>query len=409
MAVAPLTRRLLPLSLIFIVVGLGTSFVGPYLALFLTEGVHAGPVRTTAFLIVTPIAGVAVSWLIGRASDRRPIRRQLMIVAALAGAVGALLTAVLRDYWAVLAVTVTLTAVAGSLFPQSFAYARQVLHRNDPSRAAFGISALRTLFSAAWVGGPPLAALILAAHGFGWTYGLAAVLYLLGALLIVGTLPKAVPLPAPGPTDGAENPGPSGATTTRPAGLFLIIGSFVAVSTASTLNVQAMPLFVQDDLGGSIRQAGLILGICAALEIPMMLALGWLATRVPVRRLIFVGIFCAVAYHAIAVSATHVWTLAAAQVLQAMVISTVGALGISYVQDLMPAHPGRATTMVTNTFPLGQILAAPLFGLAQHFDFRFAYAFNLVLCAAGLLLLITSGRVRPEQRIAPREPAISAA
>ena len=404
MAVAPLTRRLLPLSLIFIVVGLGTSFVGPYLALFLTEGVHAGPLRTTAFLIVTPIAGVAVSWLIGRASDRRPIRRQLLITAALAGALGALLTAVLRNYWAVLAVTVTLTAVAGSLFPQSFAYARQVLQRNDASRAAFGISALRTLFSAAWVGGPPLAALILAAHGFGWTYVLAGALYLLGALLIVLTLPK-----VPAPVTGLADAPVEARSVTRPAGLFLIIASFVAISTASTLNVQAMSLFVQHDLGGSIRQAGLILGVCAALEIPMMLVLGALATRIPVRRLIFVGVFCAVAYHAIVVSATHVWMLAGAQVLQAMVISTVGALGISYVQDLLPGHPGRATTMVTNTFPLGQILAAPLFGLAQHFDFRLAYAFNLALCGAGLLLLIASGRVRPEPRAIPRVPAISAA
>jgi len=404
MAVAPLTRRLLPLSLIFIVVGLGTSFVGPYLALFLTQGVHAGPLRTTAFLIITPIAGVAASWLIGRASDRRPIRRQLLIIAALAGAVGALLTAVLRNYWAVLAVTVTLTAVAGSLFPQSFAYARQVLQQKDASRAAFGISALRTLFSAAWVGGPPLAALILAAHGFGWTYGLAGALYLLGALLIVFMLPK-VPAPVAGI---AEVPSEAG-DAARPAGLFLIIASFVAISTASTLNVQAMSLFVQDDLGGSIREAGLILGICAALEIPMMLILGALTTRIPVRRLIFVGVFCAVAYQAIAVSATHVWMLAAAQVLQAMVISTVGALSISYVQDLMPAHPGRATTMVTNTFPLGQILAAPLFGLSQSFDFRLAYAFNLVLCGAGLLLLIASGRVRPEPRVVQRAPAISAA
>jgi SET family sugar efflux transporter-like MFS transporter len=117
MAVPPLTRRLLPLSLIFIVVGLATSFVGPYLALFLAEGLHAGPIRTTAFLIVAPISGVAVSWLIGRVSDRRPIRHQLLITAALAGALGAGLTAVLRNYWAVLAVTVTLTAIAGSLFP----------------------------------------------------------------------------------------------------------------------------------------------------------------------------------------------------------------------------------------------------------------------------------------------------
>ncbi|MFF5294963.1 sugar efflux transporter [Paractinoplanes globisporus] len=403
MAVPPLTRRLVPLSLVFIVVGLATSFVGPYLALFLTEGVHAGPVRTTAFLIVTPLAGVAVSSLIGRVSDRRPIRRQLLITAALAGAAGTGLTAVLRNYWAVLAVTVTLTAIAGSLFPQSFAYARQVLQRKDPARAAFGISALRTLFSAAWVGGPPLAALILAAHGFGWTYGLAGALYLLGALLVVLLLPK-----VPGPVTATAEVESHGRVA-NPVALFLIIASFTLVTTASTLNVQAMSLFVQNDLGGTIGQAGLILGICAALEIPMMLVLGALTTRIPVRRLIYVGVVCAVAYHAVAASATHVWMLAAAQLLQAMVISTVGALSISYVQDLMPAHPGRATTMVTNTFPIGQVVAAPLFGLAQHFDFRLAYAFNLGLCVIGLLLLIASGRVRTAPRLVHREPAISPA
>jgi SET family sugar efflux transporter-like MFS transporter len=404
MAAPPLTRRLLPLSLIFIVVGLATSFVGPYLALFLTEGVHAGPIRTTAFLIVAPISGVVVSWLIGRVSDRRPIRRQLLIVAAFAGALGAGLTAVLRDYWAVLAVTVTLTAIAGSLFPQCFAYARQMLQQKDPARAAFGISALRTLFSAAWVGGPPLAALILAAHGFGWTYGLAAVLYLLGALLVVTMLPKV-------PPEATSKPAMPEEHRKSPAALFLIIASFTVVTTASTLNVQAMPLFVQNDLGGTISQAGLILGICAALEIPMMLALGALTTRIPIRRLIFLGVLCAVAYHAVAATATHVWTLAAAQILQAMVISTVGALSISYVQDLMPEHPGRATTMVTNTFPIGQIVAAPLFGLAQHFDFRLAYVFNLGLCVLGVLLLVASSRVRtrPREPIITREPAISAA
>jgi SET family sugar efflux transporter-like MFS transporter len=397
--VPPLLRRLLPLSLLFIVAGLATSFVGPYLALFLADGLHASPVATTAFLTVAPISGVAISWLIGRASDRWPIRRQLLIGSALAGAAGAALTAIFQNYWAVLAVTVSLTAVAGALFPQSFAYARQLLQQHESGRAAFGISALRTLFSAAWVGGPPVAALVLAAHGFGWTYGLAAALYLVGALLVVVGLPR-VAQPVAGTAEVEEH----GTGAVRPITLFLIIASFTVVTTASTLNVQAMPLFVSADLGGSISQAGLVLGVCAALEIPLMLALGALSTRIPVRRLIFAGMACAVAYHAVAVVSTEVWMLIAAQVLQAVVISTVSALGISYVQDMMPGHPGRATTMVTNTFPISQIVAAPLFGLAQHFGFRLAYGMNLGLCVLGLLLLIASGRPR-RAPVAVTEPA----
>jgi len=392
MAVA---RRLFPLAVIFVVVGLATSFVGPYLALFLTEAIHAGPVRTTAFLVVAPISGVAMSWAIGRLSDHRPIRRQLLIVAALAGFAGAALTAVVRDYWLLLGVTVTVTALAGSLFPQSFAYARQILQRNDPARAALGISTLRTLFSVAWVGGPPVAALVLAAHGFGATYALAAAMYLIAVLAVLVGLPR-LPAPVVGSAEAASaGPGP------RPATLLLIIAGVTVMQTAATLNVQAMPLFVRDDLGGTIRAAGLVLGLCAALEIPLMLGFGALATRVPPRRLILFGVLCGIAYQAIATAATTVWMLAAAQVLQAAVIATVGALTITYVQDLLPKHPGRAATMVSNTFPLGSILAAPLFGLAQHFGFRLAYGMNLGLTLLALVLLLASGRVRPAARTEP--------
>lgn len=388
-------RRLLPLAVVFVVVGIATSFVLPYLALFLTEAIHAGPVRTTGFLIAAPVSGVAVSWLIGRASDRWPIRRQLLVLAALAGLIGAALTAVIRNYWGLLALTMTLTAIAGSLFPQSFAYARQVLQRHDPTRATLGISTLRTLFSLAWVGGPPLAALVLAARGFGYTYGLAAVMYTIAVLVILLALP-AVPAPATGSAEATAPPPPA----RRPL-IFLVIVGFVAAQTAQVLNVQALPLYVSTELGGSVRDAGLVLGLCAALEIPLMLGLGALAVRVPTYRLILLGMLCAVGYQAIAAAATAVWMLAAAQVLQAVVIAAVSGLAITYVQDLLPSHPGRATTMVSNTFPIGQVLAAPLFGLSQHFGFRLAYGLNLALCVVGLFLLLASARFQPVRHPAP--------
>src|SRR5689334_9315110 len=261
MAVPPtahgsMSRRLLPLALIFIAVGIGTSFVGPFLALFLSDGVHAGPLKTTIFLIVAPLSGVVVSWLVGRLSDRRPIRRKLLLSAALAGMAGAVLTAFVRDYWVLLAVTVTLTSLAGALFPQSFAYARQVLQQGDPSRAAMGISTLRMLFSVAWVAGPPLAALLLAQRGFAYTYGLVAIMYGLAAVIVYRWLPE-VTAPA-GPAEHAEEHGPGAPRST----IFLLVAGFTVVQTAMTLGVQAMPLFVSTELGGSVSGAGLILGLC---------------------------------------------------------------------------------------------------------------------------------------------------
>ncbi|WP_250000668.1 sugar efflux transporter [Actinoplanes sp. M2I2] len=400
MAVPPtasgsMSRRLLPLALIFIAVGIGTSFVGPFLALFLSDGVHAGPVKTTIFLLVAPLSGVVVSWLVGRLSDRRPIRRQLLLAAALAGMAGAVLTAFIRDYWVLLAVTVTLTSLAGALFPQSFAYARQVLQQGDPKRAAMGISTLRMLFSVAWVAGPPLAALLLAQRGFAYTYGLVAIMYGLAALIVYRWLPEVGP-PA-GHTEHVEAHRPE---APRPTILLLVAG-FTVVQTSMTLGVQAMPLFVSTELGGSVSGAGLILGLCAALEIPLLLAFGALGTRLPLRSLILVGVVFGIAYQAVAVTAGSVWVLAAAQILNAAFIAAVGGLSITYMQDLMPGHPGRATTLITNTFPIGQVLAAPAFGLAQHFDYRLAYGINLGLAALGLLLILAARRTQP---IVPGQP-----
>ena len=112
-----LTRALLPLGLVFLTVGISTALVGPFLSLFLSTDVDANPVQITVFLVVAPLSGVLGSTVIGRLSDRRPIRRALLIGGATAGMVGCAFTAVVRDYWVLLALTVTAIAVANSLFP----------------------------------------------------------------------------------------------------------------------------------------------------------------------------------------------------------------------------------------------------------------------------------------------------
>lgn len=382
-------RVLLPLGVVFLIVGLATALVVPFVALFLASEVHAGPVRTTVYLVASPVAGVLAAWAVGRYSDRRPIRRPLLVAGSLAGLVAMGLTAVVRDYWTLLAVAVTATAAAGTLFPQTFAFAREALRQGDPKRAALGISVLRTVFSTAWVAGPPVAALLLAAGGFRLVYGAAALMYGVAAAVAFFWLPPVTPEKPP-PADAERSDGGR-----RRYLIFLTVGAFVLLQTPLNLGGQALPLFTTGELGGTVTDAGLILGLCAALEIPLMLGLGVLSTRVPLRALILAGAAAGIAYQAVGALAHSVWLLAAAQVLNALFIAAISALGIPYVQDLMPHSPGRATTMFTNTFPLGQVLAGPLFGLAQANGYRLAFVMNLALCALGLLVLTAA---RPRSR-----------
>ncbi|WP_433064533.1 sugar efflux transporter [Dactylosporangium sp. CS-033363] len=387
-----LSPALIPLGVMFLAVGMSTAVVYPFLALFLSTDVQAGPARVTAFLFVAPLAGVLVTQLIGRLSDRGPYRRRILVTAALAGMAGTGLTAVVRDYWVLLGLTVTATALSGSLFPQTFAYARQVLERDSPGRAALGISAMRTVFSLAWVGGPALAAVLLDVGGFRLLYATAAGLYLVAALV------AALRLETIGPPAPVDDAGPAAPLKLSRVLLVATVVAFVLLQTPMTLAVQALPLFISEDLHRDASAAGLILGLCAALEIPLMLGLGVLTTRIPVRTLILVGSAAGVVYYALAWTAPNLWVLAAAQPVNAVFISAVSGVAITYMQDLMPDRPGQATTLFTNTFPIGATLAGPLLGVSAHFGYRTAYGITTVVCAAGLLVLLLA---RPRRRVSP--------
>jgi MFS transporter, SET family, sugar efflux transporter len=373
-------RALVPLGVAFLAIGVSTAVVLPFLSLFLSTEVHVGPVKVAVFLIAAPLSGVVMGTLLGRLSDQRPIRRTLLIIAALAGAAGMGLTAFVRQYWILLGLTVTATALAGTIFPQTFAYARQVLQRDNPARAAMGISAMRTVFSVAWVAGPPLAAILLSAGGFRYVYGAAAAMYLVSAFVAVFWLDE-VEAAMPAPADAG------GSLSTGRFRLVLTGTAFTLLMCPMTLAVQALPLYIDRDLGGKASDAGLILGLCAALEIPLILALGALSARVPLRRLLYGGVGCGIVYYGLATTASSVGPLVAGQVLNALFIAAVSGLGIVYVQDMLPGQPGRASTLHSNSFPIGAALAGPFFGLGQHFGYRLSYAIATALCFLGLLIL----------------------
>jgi SET family sugar efflux transporter-like MFS transporter len=381
----PLIRSLAPLGVIITMVGLVASFVSPFLPLFLSQNLHASPGLVSLFLFLMPLAAVAVATVVGRLSDRPAMRRRLLVVAAGAGSVGFVLFALLRTYWALLAVALTLIAVAASLLPQAFAFGRVLLDRAHPSRAATGISSLRSLLSLSWVAGPPLAAYLIGAIDFRGLFLVAAAMYLAVLCVLIGFRntagARSEASPSGGPAAAASSAGPT-------TGQLLRIGAaFVLMQCAGSLGVMSMPLFVSVDLRGDVRDAGLILGLCAAVEIPLMLVFGALAARRSLSRLVLLGAGIGVAYFAAMALTAGVWQVAAAQLLNACFIAAVTGLGISYFQDLMPTRPGRATTMFVNTQRLSAMLAGLIFGVVQIAGYRFSYLIGAGLCAGGLALL----------------------
>jgi SET family sugar efflux transporter-like MFS transporter len=425
------------------VVGLTLAFVSPFMPLFLGSSLHATPPRVALFLFSMPLAAVGVGTVIGRISDRPGQRHRLLLVAGVASGTAYGIFSVVHSYWVLLAVALTLMAVGGSMLALIFAYVREVLDREFSANAAMGISALRMLVSVSWVAGPALGAYLIASIGFSglWAVTAAAYPFILVLLLMVrrsaatsryavggsasrgatastatastatastatastATASTATASTATAPAAAASVATPPATTSAdarpstvegKPGRGTLIATSvaFILMQSAGGLGVMTAPLFVSVVLHHSIREAGLVLGLCAALEIPLMLLFGAMTRRFTLGRLVLVGGSVGSTYFALASLTGAVWQLAALQVINACFISAVGGLGISYFQELLPSALGRATTMFTNSNRLSGMLAGGIFGLVEIAGYRFAYVAATVLCVSGVAVLAGTRR-----------------
>lgn len=371
-----LSRTFLQLSGISVVSGVSMAFALPFGSLFLTSEIKVTPFQLGFFLIVSPVAQVVASTIMGRLSDGRVQRRYLLAAGGVAGAIGYGLFAVLRDYWFLLGTSVVFIAITGALLPQLFAYGRQV--SQGPSMV---VSVLRTLLSVAWVAGPPVAALLVAKTGWIGLFASTAVLQL-GVAVLALTLP--VPS-ARVEVKAEEAAGSTGGT------MVVVSAAFLFLQGAVGLAVSGLPLFITTELHGTAGDAGIAMGLCAALEIPMMLWFGSLANRMSQHRLVLIGATIALGYHGLMVFTDSIWQVMAAQLLHATVISLIMGVGITYFQSLDPGRPGHATTMFSNTQIVGGMVAGALLGVSQQLGFRWVYGFSLAMSVAGLALLLVAG------------------
>jgi SET family sugar efflux transporter-like MFS transporter len=360
------------------------AFAMPFNSLFLTTEVKVTPVQLSVFLLASPLASVVASTIMGKLSDGRVQRRYLLVAGGVAGAIGYSLFAVLRDYWFLLGTSVVFVAITSSLLPQIFAYGRSV--SRGPSMM---VSVLRTLLSVAWVAGPPLAALMVAKTGWVGLFTATALLQL-GVAVLAFTLP--VPVAVPEEKSEEEEAGPSR------AGMSVVAAAFVFLQGYVGLAVSGLPLFVTTELHGTAGDAGLAMGLCAALEIPMILWFGSLANRMSQHKLVLAGAVIALGYHGLMLLTDSVWQVLALQLLHATVISLVMGVGLTYFQSLDPFRPGRASTMFSNTQIVGGMISGVLLGVSQQFGFRWVYGFTLTEIVLGLSLLLVAGRLTGSSR-----------
>ena len=367
-----------------LLLGVAESMVGPYVVLFGADRAQLSPFAIGVFVSLSALSGMAVSTWLGRRYDRAPGRGPALLAIVAAGVGYALLTTT-TFYGLLLVIAAVFLGTGTAAFPQLFALARSHLDRR--ASAARGTPALRSVWSLAWAFGPIVGAAVLGRQGFTGLFLATAGVFGLVALpvLLVG--------PPPAGSGAAVTPSTQPVHPAR--SLLPVVVGFALFHTAMFSGSVALPLYVTRVLDRSSGDVGLLFSACAVVEIAAALGLMLLPARVSREGVIRLGMVLFVVYFALVAGSSSMLVLLLAQAARGVAIAVVGALGITYFQELLPGEAGRATTLFANTATAGSLVAGIVAGAtAQALGYRAALLLCGILSAVAWALASTARQGR---------------
>jgi SET family sugar efflux transporter-like MFS transporter len=371
-----------------LLIGIGFSITNPYLPLYLTEdfGMSAGSFGV--FMAVSSLSGVVVNTLIAKHSDNGLDRKWIIIVATLSSALGFSSYLVFNNFFILLFVVCLFNGLAAPAIPQIYASARESANKSKSDDKTFALSTLRSLISLGFLIGPLVGTFILGALGYKGLFLGTAAIYLIIASLVILFLQRRKTV-----QKNTKKNDSSGTYSLKSKEINQPLIAFIFLFVVNTINMIITPLFIVNELQGTYRDVGLVVSICAGLEIPIMLVLGSLGKKISNHSLMIYGCFIAVIYFTILSISTHSWQLIAAQLLQATFVAIVMGNGLSYFNDLLPNSPGVATTIYSNGTTIGRLIGSLGGGfIAQFVGYRHVFLVCLVLVIFSFIIL---WRVKP--------------
>jgi len=382
--------------LLNVFLGIAYSFVLPFSSMFGIDEVGMSNTEFGLFMMVSTLCGVGFSTYIGKLSDRVSDRKMILILCAIAGAIGYIGYAYSRDYYVLLIISSTFLGISSSTFSQIFAYGREVLVKSKlpANEIPLYMNILRVLFALSWTVGPAIAAYVLLYFGFKGMFLVAASCYIIVVGIVLISLKKT------SKAEIAAQPKPPQASIPlrlvifQPF-IFVNLIAFTLISTANTISSLNMAQFVTKVLNGEEKDVGVVFSIPPVFEIPFMLGFGVLALRVKSDNLIRLGSLLAFAYFFATFFATDVWHIFLIQVLSAAYISITSGIAITYFQDFIPSMPGTAMTLYSNTGKIGSLLGFLLFGLlSDAFGYRNVYLWCAIFAFIAMIMLFALVRAK---------------
>lgn len=376
--------------------GLCGAFFYPLSSLFIVEALGASPMMLSAYMVTAVVSSVIVSQVIARYSDQGWQRKRILIVSLSCYLVTVVSFIFIREFWLAIVVVTLFGSVSGASFGQLFALGREYGDTRFEDSTSF-LSIMRAGIAIAWVFGPPVAFILKAQFGFNASFAASAFIVCTAIVVIACYLPDSVVKPDIEEKDKVTAP--------SSINFLIVLYAFVVVFAfaANNLYIVSMPLYLSQELKVEANWLGVLFGVAALCEIPVMFYAGKLTARFGTVRVMSVGLVSGCLFFVTMLIATDKAMLIAAQIFNGIFIGSCATLGMVALQDMMRDRLGTASTLFSNLLNVSMLAASLAVGIVGEL-FSYYSAFYVCLFAivlAYLLLSLFAYKLNKKQRQAP--------
>ncbi|SOC10093.1 hypothetical protein SAMN05877831_10811 [Rhodobacter maris] len=381
-------------AVLLVLFGAHAATLAPYVSSLAVTRFGLSDRAFSGLLVAAACVAVSASVIFGIRADQRANRRQIALTAIGALTFGTALVTLFPTTPVFVLAHALLLPISGAIFGQVFALARLAASTCPPEERPAVLSTLRALFALPWVVVLPIWSVVFRT-GTPLTVVYPACLVFAGLMLALTWLFW----PRDGATAWAD--APSGLSfraalreISHPAVLVRVLALGTINGAVMLYMVVVGLVFAQIPFRGPSDTA-LYAGIMAGLEVPFMLALPFVISRIRQTWLIFIG---AVLY---AIHLAGIPILAESPAVWALTLS--GAIGgaivltqpMAYLQELMAERPGAGASLMALQKLAGDGVSAAVFAIGAALAGYGLAAFlgaGLSLLGAGLLVALDRRR-----------------
>lgn len=362
-----------------LLVSAASSLFNPILSLYLSTQLQFSPLKISTFFILLPIATILIVQTVARFSDHGLQRPAIICIASLFGIASSFLLYSRPSYLVMCTIGLLCLGSYAVSFPQIFASAREYSVKYINGSIMF-TTFLRSLASLSWVVGPPLSYAIVFGFDFDTLFLVSAGMFALYGVVCFFFLPNIFDKHT---VDKSNN-----ISWWKNSSVLLLFVSISCLFTAFTSYLTTMPLYTTQELKLQENLPGIVMGLAAFLEIPLMFMAARLSKIFGLKVIVFIGAISIVIFLLLLQYAQTKEQFLWIQIFPALFIACVASMGMVFFQELLPSIPGQATSLYINASTSGQIVGGALISLAESGSFTTIYIVGCGIATFGMLILL---------------------